>query len=168
MPSELEQILAALGDARVRYLVVGGVAVVLHGYLRVTADLDLVIELETTNVRRAVAAFERLGFRPRAPVALAEFADAEIREGWIREKGLTVFSLWSPELPGFEVDLFVREPFDFGEVHARAVRVELATCTATVISLADLIVLKQQAGRSRDQEDVAALQALGERHDDEG
>jgi hypothetical protein len=159
---DLERTLAALAEAQVRYLVVGGVAVVLHGHLRVTADLDLVVQLEPANVRRAITALDGLGFRPRAPVTATDFADAEIRESWVRDKGMMVFSLWNPELPGFEVDLFVREPFDFDSVYQRAVRVDLETCPVTVISLQDLIELKQAAGRPRDQEDVAALRALGE------
>ena len=54
MPSsELLRVFSALEQARVRYLVVGGVAVVLHGHLRVTADLDLVVDLELTNARAA-------------------------------------------------------------------------------------------------------------------
>jgi hypothetical protein len=159
---DLERTLAALAEAEVRYLVVGGVAVVLHGHLRVTADLDLVVQLEPANVRRAITALGGLGFRPRAPVAALDFADAAIRETWARDKGMVVFSLFSPELPGFEVDLFAREPFDFDSVYQRAVRVELETCTVTVIGLDDLIALKQAAGRPRDQEDVAALRALGE------
>jgi hypothetical protein len=46
---------AALGQAQARYLVVGGVAVVLHGHPRFTADLDLVVALDPDNVRRVFA-----------------------------------------------------------------------------------------------------------------
>jgi len=165
---DLERTLSALEEAQVRYLVVGGVAVVLHGHLRVTADLDLVVQLTPDNVERAIRALQGLGYRPRAPVAASQFARAEVREEWIRDKGLTVFSLWSPEHPGFEVDLFVQEPFDFDAVYDRAVRVELDSCMATVISRSDLIVLKEATGRPRDQEDVAALRALGEHNDRKG
>ncbi len=52
----LETIFAALQRAEVRHLVVGGVAVVLHGHPRFTADLDLVPALDTANARAAVAA----------------------------------------------------------------------------------------------------------------
>jgi hypothetical protein len=77
-----------------------------------------------------------------------------------------VFSLWSPSRPGFELDLLVREPFDFDDVYARAVQVPLSTCTATVIPLPDLIAMKQSVGRPRDLEDIAALQALSEASDE--
>ncbi len=164
MPGDIEVTLSALSRADVKYLVVGGVAVVMHGHLRVTADLDLVVKLENTNLERAIIVFEDMGFRPRAPVPLKQFADAAIRETWVQEKGLTVFSLWAPSRPGFEIDLFVREPFNFEDVYARAPRVQLETCLATVIPLEELIMLKQLVGRPRDIEDVAALRALGE-HD---
>ena len=146
----IEQVLAALNAEKVRYLVVGGVAVVLHGHLRTTADLDLVVELAPDNARRAISALARLGFRPRAPVPAEQFADPDARRAWIDEKGLTVFSLW-------------KEPFQFDEVYARAVRVPLDTTTVTVVSLADLIALKQAAGRPVDLADVDALRALASR-----
>lgn len=50
---ELPQIFKALADFQVEYLVVGGVAVVLHGHQRMTADLDLVLSLAPENVLRA-------------------------------------------------------------------------------------------------------------------
>ncbi|HEX9897640.1 MAG TPA: DUF6036 family nucleotidyltransferase [Candidatus Methylomirabilis sp.] len=160
MVGEIEGVLQALNQAAVRYLVVGGVAVVLHGYLRTTADLDLVVQLERENLRRAMAALKRLGYRPRAPVPVEAFAEAEQRESWAQEKGLTVFSLWSPEHPALELDLFVTEPFDFEEVYGRALRVPLETTDATVISLEDLQAMKARVGRPRDLEDLKALDAL--------
>ena len=48
----IEMVVKALNDAKVKYLVVGGVAVVAHGYERFTRDLDLVIGLEAENIRR--------------------------------------------------------------------------------------------------------------------
>jgi len=156
----LEQVLAALETERVRYLVVGGVAVVLHGHLRTTADLDLVVELAPENARRAISALAKLGFRPRAPVAAEQFLDPRIRQSWIEEKGLTVFSLWSDRLPDVEVDLFVKEPFEFEPVYARAVRVPLDTTTVSVVSLEDLIALKRATARPIDLADVEALRAI--------
>lgn len=159
----IEQVLGALHGARVRYLVVGGVAVVLHGHLRTTADLDLVVALDGDNALRAIEALEGLGYHPRAPVAARSFADAETRAAWVAEKDLTVFSLWSDRFPGLELDLFVREPFDFEEAWGRRVTVTLDAVTATVASLADLIALKRAAGRPQDLADVAALEALASR-----
>ena len=160
MVGAIEAVLAALNAAGVRYLVVGGVAVVLHGHLRTTADLDLVVQLSPDNSQRAVRSLTTLGYRPRAPVSAEQFADAAMRESWLREKGLTVFGLWSDRYSGLEVDLFVAEPFDFDAAYSRAVTVTLDTTTATVVSLPDLIALKRAAGRPLDLADIDALQSL--------
>lgn len=161
----IEQVLAGLNAAGVRYLVVGGVAVVLHGHLRTTADLDLVVALDDANASRAVEALQALGFTPRAPVPAAQFADASARAVWIADKGLTVFSLASERAAGLEVDLFVKEPFDFETAYARAVTVALDTTTATVVALQDLIAMKRTAGRAQDQADIEALEAIERRGD---
>ena len=171
MTGDIERVLEALGRAEVRYLVVGGVAVVLHGYLRTTADLDLVIALDAVNVRRAVSALEGLGYRPRAPVPAAQFADPEIRRRWVREKGLTVFSFWSDKRPRLEVVLFASEPFPFDDAFARAVHVQLGGQLVPVVSLEDLIALKRAAGRPQDAADIERLMMLAEerrRGEDEG
>jgi len=155
--SDFEIIFKALADAQVRYLTVGGVAVVLHGSPRFTADLDLVIDLEPQNLKVALGVFASLGYRPRAPVPLLDFADPEKREDWIANKGLTVFSLWSARYPATEVDLFVQHPFPFDETFGRAVRADLGVATALVVSKDDLIAMKASVGRPKDIEDVRTL-----------
>jgi hypothetical protein len=166
MTSRVEWVLAALEQANVRYLVVGGVAVVLHGYLRTTLDLDLVLQLDPDNLKRALKAFGDLGFLPQAPVLLSSFADPQNRETWSRDKNMTVFSLWQPDHQGFAVDLFVQEPFDFEAVYRRALRVPLQGVNATVVSRKDLLDMKRATGRARDLEDIEALsESPGEKSD---
>ena len=160
MVTSIETVLQALNTAGVRYLVVGGVAVVLHGHLRTTGDLDLVVQLEPTNLLRALQSLKEIGFRSRVPVALEDLADPATRKSWIEEKNMMVFSLWHPDLTAFEVDLFVQEPFNFDEVWERRIDVTLDRTFAPVIGLEDLINLKQEAGRPRDLEDVDALKTL--------
>lgn len=157
MSSDFEIIFKALAEAGVRYLTVGGVAVVLHGSPRFTADLDLVVELVPDNLKAALDALAALGYRPRAPVPLHDFADAGKRKRWVEDKGLTVFSLWSVDHPATEVDLFVEHPFPFADAFARAVRAELGSVTALVVSKPDLVAMKTQAGRPKDLEDIRLL-----------
>ena len=164
----IEAIISALNEAGVRYLAAGGLAVVAHGYVRFTADLDLILDLEEGNVRRAVAALSGLGYRPRAPVEFVQFADADARARWIREEGLTVFSLFSPQHATTEVDLFVEPPLDFGEAYASAARMEVAPgLAATFLSVEDLIALKERAGRPQDRQDVERLRELNSDRGDE-
>ena len=157
----IEQVLATLNAGGVRYLVAGGVAVVLHGHLRTTADLDLVVALDPDNARRTIQALQSIGFVPRAPVPAAQFADPAARARWIADKGLTVFSLWSERVPGLEVDLFVESPLDFEQAWTRRVEVQLDATSTRVVSLPDLIAMKRAAGRPQDLADVEALERLG-------
>ena len=81
-----------LNKAKVRYLVVGGVALVLHGVVRLTADLDLFVDLEENNLNKLLKALAELGYKPRLPVSPTDFANRAIRENWIKEKNMIVFS----------------------------------------------------------------------------
>jgi len=163
---DFDLVFAALQRDQVRYLVVGGVAVVLHGHPRFTADLDLVVALDPENARAAIAALARLGYRPRAPVDGAQFADPVARQRWIDEKGLTVFTLWSPDHPATEIDLFVREPFPFDAAWSRATIADLGDVRVPVASLEDLVALKRAAGRPKDLEDVRVLEAIARERTD--
>lgn len=154
----VEAIVSGLNHARARYLIVGGLAVVAHGYLRFTADVDLVLDPEPGSLTRAVEALTTLGYKPRAPVSFRDFEDPAKRESWVREKGMTVFSLFSTEHAATEIDLFVEPPFDFERAYSHAARMEVAPgATGTFVSREDLIAMKRKAGRPRDLEDVEGL-----------
>jgi hypothetical protein len=86
----LQEIFTALNQASVNYLVVGGLAVVAHGYMRTTADLDLVIGLEPANIKAGLQALMDIGYRMAIPVTIEQFADPVLRERWRAEKGMMV------------------------------------------------------------------------------
>ncbi len=155
----IETIVRALNDAGVRYLIAGGLAVIAHGYTRVTQDMDLILDLAEENVRRALTVFAGLGYRPTAPVAIELFADPAVRDRWIREKGMTVFSLFSPAHPTVVVDLFAESPLDFAAAYPAAPRMEvLPNLAAAFVTYEDLLRLKRAAGRPEDLVDIARLQ----------
>ena len=157
----VEAIVRALNDAGVRYLIAGGLAVVAHGFVRLTMDIDLVLDLEEANLRRALAEFASLGYRPRAPVPLEQFADGAMRARWNAERGLKVFSLRSPEHAATEIDLFVEPPFDFARAHDRCAYFEVAPgLTAPFVGLDDLVAMKRGAGRQQDLLDIEKLEGL--------
>ena len=161
-------IVRALNSANVRYLVVGGLAVVAHGYVRFTADVDLIVDLEPANATRAIAALESLQYRPRSPVPFGEFANPQKRAAWVRDQNLTVFSVYSPQHPLTEVDLFVESPLEFEVAHRRALRKEIAPgLIATFVGIEDLRHLKRLAGRPQDLLDLDKLPAHGAERGDE-
>jgi len=155
-----EPLFKALNDAGIRYIVVGGLAVVLHGHARLTADVDLMVDLDDEQARKTVDALVELGLRPRVPVNPIDFADRSIREGWIRDRGMQVFSLYDPANPMRVVDLFVDHPVPFEELWTRSVEFELESTTVRVVSIPDLIRLKRLAGRPQDQVDIERLEDI--------
>ncbi len=160
-PSRIEQTITTLSAAGIRFVVVGGVAIVLHGHLRATVDLDLVLDLEPANVLAALRALEQSGLKPLIPVDAALFADPTMREAWMRERNMIVFSLRDPDDFRSTVDLFLRDPLPFDELFGAAVVVSLGETTCRIASRSHLIAMKHQAGRPQDLADIEALLELG-------
>jgi len=160
MAFNLREIFKALADAKVDYVVVGGLAVIMHGHLRATRDLDLVIGLTPDNCARGMGALSAIGLRPRLPVTLADFADPDKREDWASNRNMLVLQLWDPGNPLRSVDVFVREPLDFSAMLSDAVIKQLDGVPIPVASIANLIALKQAAGRPQDLDDIQALRDI--------
>ena len=158
--SMFERLFAKLNEAGVRYVVVGGVAAVMHGHARLTADVDLVVDLAPDPARRIVDALTGLGLSPSAPVKAADFADPSIRESWITEKGMVVFPMVDLKNPMRAVDLFARYPLDFDALWSRADVIDLNGIGVRVASIDDLIAMKRDAGRPLDLDDVGHLERI--------
>lgn len=157
----VEAVVAALNAAEVRYLIVGGLAVNAHGYLRATRDLDLVIQLESDNLRRGLQCLFEIGYRLAIPVSVEDFADAAKREAWRVEKGMIVLKLWSDDHRRTPVDVFVYEPFDFYKEFEKAYLSELQPgIFARIVSLEALIEMKLVANRPHDLMDVEELRRV--------
>jgi len=159
--SSLEAIFRALNKAEGRYLVVGGLAVIAHGYVRLTQDLDLVLDLESTSLTRSLEALASLGYRPRVPVALTDFGNSELRKDWFENRNMKVFNLVSDLFPDVVIDIFVNEPFSFEAEYAVSVWKEVASeVGAYIVSVPALIKLKLEADRERDRTDIEKLRQL--------
>lgn len=165
--ASIEALVRALDQADVPFIVVGGLAVAAHGYVRLTQDVDIVIRLSPDSVRNAFRALASLGYRPRVPVTAEGFADAEQRNRWIAEKGMLVLNFQSDLHRETPVDMFVTEPFDFDVEHRQALVEEVAPgIRVHVLRLETLLRLKEQAGRPQDLADVAELRLLHGEHPD--
>ena len=153
-------VFAALNRSGTRYVVVGGVATIIHGYVRGTTDVDVILDLASPNVARTIEELETLGYRPRAPVNAKDFADPSTRERWTREKDMVVFSSMFSDTNPIVVDLFVRSPMDFDDLYRRSEVKAIEGGEVRVASLDVLIRLKREVGRPQDLADVAELEQI--------
>lgn len=154
------KIFRALNDANIRYLVVGGVAVNLHGVERSTVDLDLIVYLEQENLLHFAKVMTALGYRPKVPVKAEAFADAAQREQWIAEKNMLVFSFINLAEPLEIIDIFVKHPLPFESMYKNHVKREALGVTIPIAGLEDLIALKKMSGRPKDVYDLGYLEIL--------
>lgn len=132
-------------------------AVVAHGYVRGTKDMDLVFDLAPENLERAVAALSRLGYQPLVPVPFSDYAKAEERRRWVEEMGAVVFQIFSDLHPSVRIDLFLNEPFAFDDVYGRAAWQSVADIPVPFVPLDELLAMKQRAGRPQDLADIHRL-----------
>jgi D-serine deaminase-like pyridoxal phosphate-dependent protein len=127
----------------VRYVALSGVAVVLHGYARPVADLDIAIDPAPEEAARALRTLACAGFVPSLPLPLSM---------------LSVLRMFDPA--GREVDVFVRYHIPFDEMWAGSERSGVGSSSARVVSLEHLLRAKRINGRPHDLLDIAGLLAL--------
>jgi hypothetical protein len=164
-----EAIVDALNGAGVRFIVVGGLAVNAHGYLRFTNDVDVVIRLSREDILAAFHALEGIGYFPAVPITGEQFADAKQRQQWREEKGMLVLKFWSDAHRDTPLDVFLYEPFDFAQEESRALRsTETGGLHALFLDIPALIAMKRDAGRAQDLIDIEKLQVLSEIRRNEG
>jgi len=157
-----EDILREFELQQVRYVVVGGVAVNLYGYARLTVDLDVMIDLAEENLFKVVSIMDRLGYKPRVPVKPGEIISPAKRNEWIEQKGAVVFTFVHLDRPYRHLDIFLNNPIDFEKAYSRSKIFQVGNVKIRVASIEDLIAMKQVSKRPRDLEDIGQLQKLNE------
>lgn len=155
-----EQLFAELHDAGIRYLVAGGMAVNLHGYVRATLDLDLIVSFQDRNLSAFIGLAAGLGLSPTAPVELGDLASPDKRRLWFEQKGMRALCLHSPDDPLHRVDVLIDPGIDFEGLYSRRLVPELRGTPLPLVSLSDLIEMKERSRRARDRSDARELRAL--------
>lgn len=152
----IETVLKTLEDEGVEYAVIGGVAVVLYGYVRFTKDIDLIIDLSEANVRRFARALSRLDFKPGVPIDPLEMAVAEKRQAWMRDKNVKVITFYNPESPLLQIDvLIIRNYADLKKTRKR-----IGDFDVSVVDYDDLLKMKRETGRPTDLIDIEKLEEI--------
>ncbi|MDH4172278.1 MAG: hypothetical protein OEW90_04060 [Betaproteobacteria bacterium] len=154
------ELFRALQEDKVRYLVVGGVAVNLHGIGRLTVDVDLMLALDAQNLERFVSVARRFPLKPVVPVKLEDFADAAKVGEWIENKGMLALALRSSDPATPTVDVLVKPVVPFDDAWARRVQRSVEGIAIPIAAIEDIIRLKTGTGRQKDEADIKALRQL--------
>src|SRR4051812_15915753 len=156
MLPDLAGLVRVLGDYRVEFVVIGGVAVAAHGYVRATEDLDLVPEPDRDNLDRLgnalVSIDARLASDPRRELRPAE------RTALYRGRNLTLTTRLG------DLDVVQRLPGvpGFAALAADAEHSSIGGVAIAVCSRAHLIAMKAARGSAQDQADLEALRSPGD------
>lgn len=157
---KIAELLQSLADERVQYVLVGGLAVQLHGFLRATFDIDLVLAMNDENLERFIAVAKNYGLTPAIPVPIDSLRDAKQIDQWHHEKGMLAFSLREPQTGGGVVDVLVRPELSFENLMANAVIGKLFGRQVPIASIVDLLAMKRVANRPKDRIDIVALEKI--------
>jgi hypothetical protein len=161
------ELLRALNTAGVRYLIVGGLAVVLHGVPRMTFDLDMAVDPDDANMRALVSVLKGGGYVPRVPEPMERLADAAIRDRWRSEKNMIAFNVRHPTRRLEDVDVLLMDSVEWRRASADAETKSLHGMDVSVVGRQALIEMKRASGRPQDLADAEALAEASKGGDDE-
>jgi hypothetical protein len=148
------QVCKALNKYKVPYAIVGGHAVALHGAVRGTMDLDMVIEHKKKIFINTEAALNEIGFVARLPVSAEEVFN--FREEYIKNRNLIAWSFYKTDNPTAIVDIIITHDF----AKQSSIKKKILDTQVSVLDIDDLIKMKTKTGRPQDEADVTALRKL--------
>jgi len=150
MDTPYEKLLAKLVRAEVKFIIVGGVAVALNGFVRTTEDIDILIEASAENVTRLLDELRNFGEGHARELSPADFSDSEGAIRIIEDFPLDVFTMMRGKRYADLVGSTKTTRID--DVEVRYLNSEA------------LIALKSDSQRDQDRIDVSALRALKDRN----
>ncbi len=153
-------VLGSMEENKIKYLVVGGLAVNLYNVQRLTNDIDLIISMDKENVIKFVHTMEDLGYVPRVPLKPELLAYKNKVKEWVDNKNMKIFSFYN-EKRNFEVvDIVIEQPLDFNKAYENRVIKNINNINVSVVSLDDLTIMKKLSGRVKDLDDVKKLKQV--------
>jgi hypothetical protein len=152
--SFLVRVCGALVQEGLRYAVVGGHAVALHGAVRGTVDIDVALPWDRKSLAGAERALTGMGLVSRLPVTAGDVF--RFRDEYVRNRNLIAWNFYNPQNAAELVDIVIT--YDLRG--KRRQRVDTADGPVHILSRKDLVAMKRAAGRPQDLEDADALERL--------
>ena len=143
--NDFRDFISALNNQSVKYILVGGYSVILHGYPRTTGDMDIWVERTSENYQKIKNAFQQFGM-PVFDMTLDNFLS---HPNW------DVFTFGTPPVA---IDLMVQvEGLDFALAYDKSIYFDDDGLSIRTIHKTDLIQTKQVVNRPKDQDDLLNL-----------
>jgi predicted nucleotidyltransferase len=158
--TEYTDVFKELYRAKIQYLLIGGMAVILYGVPRVTGDLDLMLQMDSKNLLSFISVMKKLGYKPKVPVKAQDFSDPKKREKWIKNKNMKVFSFIHLDDPYAIVDVMIDNPIDFEQAYKKREEIEQRGVKISVAAKEDVIALKNVSARPQDLSDIILLRRI--------
>lgn len=155
-----ENIFRELNKAQVKYLVVGGVAVNLYGYVRFTGDLDILVLLNEPNLSKLEGVMKKLGYSERLPVSIMDLGDKNQVKKWLKEKNMKAYTFNPPKNNLLQIDVIIEESLKFESYYKRKKIKFMQQTKIPIVSLDDIILMKKRAKRDKDVLDLKVLKYL--------
>ena len=153
------EILREFQKQKVRYVIVGGIAVNLFGFVRSTADMDILVEMSNENLKKVVSILKKKGYHVKQPVDPMGIADEKLRYDWIHNKHMKAFNFYKEdELK--EVDIIIESPLSFKDAQKGRLCFRIDDLLLPVISIDNLIKMKSGTGRGVDKLDIEELKKI--------
>jgi len=149
-----------LNAKKVKYIVVGGMAVNFYGIPRMTYDIDLLLYLEDRNLRKFLSLLKKWGFKPKVPVDIMDFAKKENRQDWIKNKNMKAFNLVNPGWAISEIDIIINTPVDYEIASKNITHINFQNVIIPTVSIDDLIKMKKASNRRQDKKDIFYLRKV--------
>ena len=149
---EADTIFKALARHRVDFVVIGGIAVQGHGYIRGTRDVDIIVEPTTLNATHLSEALMELEAELRVPGQLPLSDPHQLRSAPL----IPTMTKFGP-LDVVHVEHVAGAPKSYEALRAGALVIRLEDIEVPVAGLSDLIRMKRAAGRDQDLADIEAL-----------
>jgi acylphosphatase len=151
MDTPYEKLLENLGKAEVKFIVVGGIAVALNGFVRTTEDVDILVETSDENIKRLLHALSSFGQGNARELSLGDF---EATEGAVRV------------IEDFPLDIFtVMRGKQYRDLISATSQVKINSTKIDFLDAPTLVQLKEGSQREKDQIDVAALKRIDRAND---
>jgi hypothetical protein len=149
-----------LHENNIRYVVCGGLAVNLHGIPRMTADIDIILDLKEDNLSRFEKCVSALHYKLHIPIAFSKLADELERRNLIESKNLTAVSFFNYDKNYLTLDVLINFPIPFEDLWNEKQERKDGNIILPVVSIDHLIKLKEYSNRAVDKQDVILLSRI--------